>query len=357
MSETTMSKSRPGNYFEDFSLGMRTRHATPRTLELADQSLYIALTGSRFAASSASTVARELGLRDRPLEDLLVFHIAFGKTVPEISHNGIANLGYAELRFLEPVYAGDTIEVQSEVIGLRENSNGRSGIVYVRSTASNQHGRSVLTWVRWVMVHKSKQESQAREALVPQLQASVPAASIDCSGWSTEVARISRATGVSQFWEAYEAGERIDHQGGMTINESDHSIATRLYQNTAKAHFDATLMASQPLQRRLVYGGHVISICKSLSYEGLENTLCWAAINAGQHVAPTFAGDTLRCATQVVERMDLGQPHLGALRLRTVAVKNLATVESIEFSAGGTGHPAGVVLDIDYTVLMPRRPR
>lgn len=352
-----MSKVRQGNFFEDFSIGMRIRHATPRTLELADQSLYIGLTGSRVPVSSSSTTARELGLRDRMLEDLLVFHVAFGKTVPDISHNGVANLGYAELRFLTPVYAGDTIHVESEVIGLRENSNGRSGIVYVRSTASNQHGQTVLTWVRWVMVHKSRPGSNPCQPVVPSLQSAVPSDQLAYQGWSPEVARITHATGVPELWEDYEPGERIDHQGGMTVNESDHSIATRLYQNTAKAHFDGVLMASQPHQRRLVYGGHVISICKSLAYEGLENALCWVAINAGQHLSPTFAGDTLRCATQVVERIDLGQPHIGALRLRTIGVKNLAPTENIHFHPPNASHSADVVLDIDYTVLLPRHPR
>ncbi len=353
-----MSKARSGNHFEDFSIGMRMRHATPRTLESADQSLYIGLTGSRSAASSASTVAREFGLRDRPLEDLLVFHIAFGKTVPDVSQNGVANLGYAEVRFLRPVFAGDTIHVASEVIGLRENANRRSGVVYVRSTAANQHGEPVLTWVRWVMVHKKVPTAWKGDPLVPALEPSVPARQITHGDWGAGVGRITRATGIGDLWEDYEAGERIDHLGGMTLNDSDHSIATRLYQNTARAHFDAMLMAAQPHQRRLVYGGHVISVCKSLSYEGLENVLCWAAVNAGRHVSPTFAGDTIHCATQVVERIDLGQPHIGALRLRTVAVKNRSSASGIDFEslAPGGSAPADVVLDIDYTVLMPRRP-
>jgi len=352
-----MSKARPGHYFEDFFIGMRMQHATPRTLESADQSLYIGLTGSRSAVNGASTVARECGLRDRPLEDLLVFHVAFGKTVPDVSQNAVANLGYAEVRFLRAVFAGDTIRVQSEVIGLRENANRKSGVVYVRSTATNQHGEPVLTWVRWVMVHKKDPAAWKGDPLVPALESSVPARQIAHGDWGSETRRITQATGISDLWEDYEAGERIDHLGGMTVNDSDHSSATRLYQNTARAHFDAVLMAAQPHQRRLVYGGHVISLCKSLSYEGLENVLCWSAINAGRHVSPTFAGDTIHCATQVIERIDLGPTHIGALRLRTVATKNRLSASGIDFEslAPGSPAPADVVLDIDYTVLMPRR--
>ena len=134
-----MSKDRLGNYFEDFAEGMRLRHPTPRTLTEGDRSLYIGLTGSRDAVSSSETGARLAGLANRPLEPLLVFNVAFGKTVPDISWNAIANLGYADLRFLEPVYSGDTLAVESEIIGLRENSNGRSGVVYTLSVATNQN--------------------------------------------------------------------------------------------------------------------------------------------------------------------------------------------------------------------------
>ena len=93
--------------------------------------------------------------------------------------------------------------------------------------------------------------------------------------------------------EDYKVGERIDHVAAMTLNDSDHSMATRLYQNTAKAHFDAQAMTASPAGRRLVYGGHVMSVCKALSYDGLENVLTILAIHGGRHVSPSFAGDTL----------------------------------------------------------------
>ena len=64
---------------------------------------------------------------------------------PDISLNAVANLGYADCRFLKPVFPGDTLSAASEVIGLRENSNRKTGVVYVRSTGRNQHGGTVLT--------------------------------------------------------------------------------------------------------------------------------------------------------------------------------------------------------------------
>lgn len=350
-----MNKLRSGNYFEDFRIGQRFVHATPRTLTEADQSLYIALTGSRACLHSAETIARAAGFERRPLEDLLVFNTAFGKSVPEISLNAVANLGYAELRFLEPVYSGDTLRVESEVIGLRENSNRKSGIVYVRSTVRNQHGREVLGWIRWVMVHKRDAAAVSPQPTVPSTLANVPQTLLSVAHFSNRIGAVVQGTGVNDLWDDYEVGERIDHCSAVTVNDSDHSMATRLYQNTAKGHFDAHAMANTPMGQRLVYGGHVMSLCKALSYDGLENVLGILAINGGSHVAPTFAGDTLSCATTVLEKIDLPDSLVGALRLRMIGAKNLDSVASIAFPASGAPHAPEAVLDLDFTVAIPKR--
>ena len=352
---TATKKQRGGNFFEDFRIGQRFVHATPRTLTAADQSLYIALTGSRACLHSADTSAKALGFGRRPLEELLVFNTAFGKTVPDISLNAVANLGYAQLRFMEPVFDGDTISVESEVIGLKENSNRKNGVVYVRSSARNQYGREVLGWVRWVMVHKRDASADCGEAVVPALQSQVAPSEMRIDHFAAGVARLQSITGCSDFYEDYAAGERIDHPAAMTINDSDHSLATRLYQNTARAHFDAALMKRGPMGQRLVYGGHVISMCKSLAYDGLENVLSILAIHGGSHVAPSFAGDTLCCTTRVVECHDMGDAPVGALRLRMVGAKNLESSACIEFDENGKPQGAQVVLDLDFTVAIPKR--
>ncbi len=97
-----MIKSHPGNYFEDFRLGQVITHATPRTVTAGDVSLYTALYGSRFAVQSSDHFARAIGYRDAPVDDLLVFNIVFGKTVPDISLNAVANLGPASSTSARP---------------------------------------------------------------------------------------------------------------------------------------------------------------------------------------------------------------------------------------------------------------
>ena len=128
-----MSKTFAGQFFEDYRVGQALLHAVPRTVTEGERALYAALYPSRFALSSSDEFARACGLPRSPVDDLIAFHLVFGKTVPDISLNAVANLGYAEGRFLAPVYPGDTLTASSEVIGLKENSNGRSGVVWVRT--------------------------------------------------------------------------------------------------------------------------------------------------------------------------------------------------------------------------------
>ncbi|RMF08102.1 MAG: hypothetical protein D6773_02870, partial [Alphaproteobacteria bacterium] len=267
-----MTKTDAGYFFEDFTLGQKITHATPRTVTEGDVSLYTALYGSRFAVQSADSFAMDIGLPAAPVDDLLVFHIVFGKTVPDISLNAVANLGYAECRFLTPVYPGDTLSTRSEVIGLRELSNGKSGIVYVRSTGANQTGENVLDYVRWVMVRKRDEAAPAPPASVPELAERIapedlcPALPpIDTGAYDFALA------GSGSRWGDYEPGERIDHVDGMTIEEAEHQIATRLYQNTARVHFDQHRQQDDRFGRRLIYGGHVISLARALSFNGLAN--------------------------------------------------------------------------------------
>ena len=168
-----MTKSNPGHYFEDFKPGMELVHATPLTLTAGDISIYRALTGSRHALYSAETFATANGFDALPIDPLLAFHAVFGKTVPDISLNAVANLGYADGKFLQTVYPGDTLTAISEVIGVKENSNGKTGVVWVRTRGENQRGETVLSYVRWVMVHKKDAANPAPSVKAPDLPEAV----------------------------------------------------------------------------------------------------------------------------------------------------------------------------------------
>src|SRR5258708_38409209 len=101
----------------------------------------------------------------------------------------------------------------------------------------------------------------------------------------------------------------------MTVEEAEHQLATRLYQNTARVHFNLFTEGQGRFGRRLIYGGHVISVARALSFNGLANAFHVAGINGGRHVAPLFAGDTLFSRSAVIARLELpGRHHVRALR-------------------------------------------
>ncbi len=347
-------KNAAGNFFEDFRIGQEIRHATPRTVSAGDMSLYIALYGTRIALNSSAEFARGLGYKDAPIDDFLTFHLVFGKTVPDISLNAVANLGYAAGQFLRPVYVGDTLSTVSTVIGLKENSNHKTGNVYVRSVGRNQRGEAVLDYVRWVMVKKRDEASPTPEPVLPDLPDHVAADSlrapegVDFSRYDAELA------GSSYRWADYRPGEKIDHVDGITIEAADHMLATRLYQNTARVHFNLHVERGGRLGERIVYGGHVISLARALSFNGLGNACVIAALNGGRHVAPCIAGDTVYAWSEVLDKAEIkGRTDVGALRLRLVGLKNEPAASFPDRAADG-GYLPAVVLDLDYWALVPR---
>lgn len=358
-----------GYFFEDYAVGQRFDHAVPRTLTQGDVALYQALVGSRNPLHCSEPFAQSIGYPAMPVDDLLVFHIAFGKTVPDISYNAVANLGYAECRFVQPVYIGDTLHASTEIVGLKATSSGKTGVVYVRSSCFNQRDELVLTWVRWVMIHRRDTKATNIDlkpyGLVDFAAAVTPNAIAAPRGaWATPAC--AQATGSKKSWDDIEAPDAdhsfanatvttsavspILHAGGLTIDNTDHTLATKLYQNTARVHFDAHHMKDSRFAQRLVYGGHIISLCRALSFDGLENAFTIAAINSGSHLNPTFAGDTIYAMSVPLMKWAVSD-SVGALRLQLHGYKN-ADPNSPTFV--GTS-PDQHVLSLDLTVLMPRR--
>jgi 2-methylfumaryl-CoA hydratase len=205
------------------------------------------------------------------------------------------------------------------------------------------------------MVRKRDEAAPAPEASVPELPARVDPATLGHSVPPlTADAYDLRLAGSEARWGDYEPGERIDHIDGVTIEEAEHQLATRLYQNTARVHFNQHAEGSGRFGRRLVYGGHIISLVRALSFNGLANAFHIAAINGGRHVAPAFAGDTVYGWSEVLERAELpDRSDLGALRIRSVGLKN-RNGEGFPLMADENTPEEGVILDLDYWVLLPR---
>ncbi|MEQ8897332.1 MAG: MaoC family dehydratase [Roseovarius sp.] len=342
-----MAKTNPGRFFEDYTVGETIHHAVPRTVSGGERALYHALYPARHALYSSDAFAQACGLPGAPIDDMAAFHVVFGKTVPDISLNALANLGYAEGRWLKPVWPGDTLRSTSEVIGVKQNSNGKSGVVWVRTKGVNQHGEVVLEYVRWAMVRKFDLDAPAPETVIPELKPVLEASDLvvpeglDFTGYDFTLAGEPHALG------DYEVGEVIDHVDGVTVEEAEHMMATRLWQNTAKVHFDASLREDG---KRLIYGGHVISMARALSFNGLANAQIVAGLNGGAHANPCFAGDTINAWSEVLDKAETGVPGVGAIRLRLVATKG---GEPFTLKGEDGKYLPHVMLDLDYWAFMP----
>jgi 2-methylfumaryl-CoA hydratase len=342
-----MAKTNSGRFFEDYAVGDVLTHAVPRTVSGGERALYHAVYPARHALYSSDEFARSCGLRGSPLDDMAAFHLVFGKTVPDVSLNAVANLGYGEGKWIRPVYAGDTLQAASEVIGVKQNSSGKTGVVYVRTTGTNQHGEIVLDYKRWVMVRKNDEGAPVPTSVVPVLSAALEARDLvipeglDFSNYDFALA------GEPHRLNDYEVGEQIDHVDGVTISEAEHMLATRLWQNTAKVHFDAT---ARPDGKRLIYGGHIISMARALSFNGLANAQMVVGLNAGAHSNPCFAGDTVRAWSEVLDKAETSAPGVGAIRLRLVATRG---GDPFLLKGADGKYLPDVLLDMDYWALMP----
>ncbi len=327
-----------GRFFEDFALGQTFNHPPARTVSDGDASLHLALTGSRFPLHCSAPFAQRLGLPRAPLDDFLVFNLVFGQTVADISLNAVANLGYACGLFGSPVYAGDTLLTSSIVTGLRQTSAGDAGLVYVHTKSVAQDGRNVLSFDRWVMVKKRDHALPAPTPVVPTCAPLVPKdyARLDLAAYDFS------GTGSALRASELKVGQQIDHVFGMTVEEAEHQLATRLYQNPARLHVEAPLQQGTRFGRRLVYGGYLIALARALSFNGLQNAVRVLAIHSGRHAAPFFAGDTLYAGSKILDVSgDL-------VRLSLLAMKNKPFSDGFPEAADPT-----LVLELEMTVQLP----
>ncbi|MDC3091621.1 MaoC family dehydratase [Rickettsiales bacterium] len=342
-------KNFKSRYFEDYSIGETIKHSVPRTVTEGDVSIYLSTTGSRFALNYSKEFAKDIGFKSMPIDDILLFHIVFGRTVPDLSLNAIANLGYAGVIFLQSVFIGDTLTAESKIVGLKENSNGKTGTVYVKSTGVNQKGEKVLTYYRWLMMRKRDFDVHLSEKTIPELPEKVPTnefilpEKLNLKNWNSEI------TGSNSFYDDYSINEEIHHLDGQTIEEAEHQLATRLYQNNARVHFNQHVEEKGRFGKRIIYGGYIISLARAISCNGFANTLKICAIHSGKHSSPTFSGDTIYAWSKVLEKKIINE-NIGTLKIRTLASKNNSKMIFPDEKL-----PDNIVLDIVYSIIIPKK--
>jgi 2-methylfumaryl-CoA hydratase len=328
------SKTKSGNYFEDFRVGQEIVHATPRTVTEGDVALYTALFGPRFAVTSSAQFASTLGLDRAPIDSLLAFHIVFGKrclTSPcrvasYASGRWSARLSRRTFRQRQRDWAQAEQGWQERCrlrrsIGVNARNGGRLHPLGDGAQERPEHARAAT--------------------LVPSARAvGVGELVVPYHLGAYDTAR----SGSPHLWEDTRS-ERIDHVDGMTIEEAEHMMAACI--RTRRGCISISTEKDGRFGRRIIYGGHIINLARSLSFNGLANALNVASINAPSPIRPSPA---IRCTPgQDPRQMALpGRADIGALRVpRSPQDRSCPT----SYRTPKPNDPS-IVLDFDYTVLM-----
>ncbi len=144
-----------GRYFEDFIVGDVYEHRPGRTISDTDNTWFSLLTMNQHPAHFDHEFARKTEFGKPLVVSPLTVAIMTGQSVSDVSQKAVANLGWREIRMLKPLFAGDTIYSETEVMEKRESkSRPDQGIVTIKTVGKNQHGDVVCDFVRVMLIWK-----------------------------------------------------------------------------------------------------------------------------------------------------------------------------------------------------------
>jgi acyl dehydratase len=288
-----------GPWFEDFERGQVFEDAPGLTLSSGHAALHQAVAGDRLRLALDWPLSRAVTGRAEPLaHPNLVCDVAIGQsTGPTQRVRG--NLFYRGLVLARPVFIGETLRTRTEVVGLKQNrrrpGGPATGLVALRMRTTTADGEPVLDFWRCPMIPLRDPDTESGHADdfedIPRVldpgavERAVPA------GWNLDALR--EATPGPHHADL-EAGTSFAVEGGETVTGAPE--LARLTLNMAMAHTDAT---SSPHGRRLVYGGHTISVAAAHATRAIEAIATVLAWESCDHLGPVFEGDVLRTELHV----------------------------------------------------------
>ena len=354
-----------GNFLEDFVPGHVFRHKGGKTVTEGLFTTFTEFSMTTHPLAKNARYARAYGFDGLVCPPGLVMLVAFSQTVEDVSENARANLEYIDMRFGAPVYVGDTIEVETRVLGVTgSRSNPRLGVVHVQSTARKNRGARdeavVLTWQRKVQVWK---RDESAELHAGQLEPE----SVDCELWLPRYDRtrdykaLAHLSNADTYFEDFEPGTRIEHSRGRTMT-SEHIHLTAVLDNTSQVHCNQFMIDLDPEQyvggELIIFGGIPFVLCLGLSCPNVgDNALADLVYRTGRHTAPLFAGDTVFAATEILARRDHpAREDVGILDTRLLGHK---FVRAKSGEAADAEAPAGwrkvPIFELDRSLVVKRR--
>jgi 2-methylfumaryl-CoA hydratase len=284
-----------GPWFEDFKLGQVFDDAPAVTLTRGHAVFYQALCGDRLRLALDHELSAAVTGRAEPLaHPTFVCHVAIGQTT-SASQRVRGNLFYRGLQFLRPVHLGDTLRTSSEVVALRQNrpKPGRpaTGMVVLRIHVENQRGKQVLDFWRCPMIplrdpaaetgHDDSFDDIPPDIHLERLASKVP------WGWRLDIFKDRTRRGGHQG--DLVPGTVFDIEGRDTVTGAPELARATL--NLAAVHTDPGAGA---YGRRLVYGGHTISIAGAHVTRAIPDLVTILGWRSCDHTGPVFEEDVLR---------------------------------------------------------------
>lgn len=322
-----------GHYLEDFVPGTVFVHPRGVTLDRGSMLGYARTFMEANPLYLNEGFAQAHGYASLPAAPHMVMNLALSLGVQNDSEKAIANLGYWDVRFLRPVYAGDTLTGKTRIVERKDRGADKPGIITVETLAENQDGRVVIQYRRKIMVPRRGGEPiiDTPDGVGPEGQAEFP--------WhETPKLHVPFLTGVApsgltssdSTLGAFAAGQIWVHGNGRTVTD-EHMGWTYQVMNTHPLHFDrlysqglSGAMSGEPI----VYGGLAFAWLLGLASRDVSENAVWElGFHAGFHTQPLVAGDTLYALTRVLS-VD-GAPGAAPTTTAGASEEGGATVEGV----------------------------
>ena len=160
-----------GRFYEDFEIGDLYRHPLGRTITSADNTWFTLLTQNTAPIHFDHYYAAHTEFGRPLVNSCLTLALVTGQSVTDVSQNVMANLGWEEVRLPHPVFEGDTVYSESEVLEKRDSASRENvGVLTVKTTGYNQDGDVVITFRRTLLVYRKGHAPRTREGVAPKVR-------------------------------------------------------------------------------------------------------------------------------------------------------------------------------------------
>jgi len=273
------------------------------------------------------------GFQDLLASPQMVFNVTLSLGVQNDSEKAIANLGYYQVQFLQPVYPGDTLRAFTKVLERKDRGPDKPGIARIPTVGVNQNDQVVLQYERKIMVAWRGDRLPTTPA--PQVTTAFPgedspAVNLPIAG----DAFTPGLTGPNTYAEDFSPGDIIVHANGRTITE-EHMALTYMVGNSHPLHFDRVFssglsgkMSGDPI----VYGGLVFAWLDGLASRDVSEHAIWElGFTEGYHTQPAIAGDTVGALSRILAVEDVpGSDGYAAVTMQLIGVKNISAASALE---------------------------